>query len=128
MTEVPADLTGGAGAGPDVIVRADARGMIFFVSGTCRVLGYEPADLVGKLGLDFVHPDDRQRFVENTASLYRPDAPCRPRVHRFRRKDGSWAWLRGNPKILPSPDGRPAELLNFFEPISEDAAARALRG
>jgi len=119
-----------AGGGPDVVVRADPRGVILSVSATCEVLGYEPADLVGKLGLDLVHPDDRERFVENTASLYRPDglSNARARVHRFRRKDGSWAWLRGHPRMLPGHGGQPGELLNFFEPISDADAAEALRG
>lgn len=128
MTEDRADLD--RGSGPDVVIRADARGVILFVSESCRVLGYEPADLVGKLGVDFVHPDDRARFIGNTASIFLPASGSRsdPRVHRFRRKDGSWVWLKGNPKALPTSEGQPGELLNFFEPISDAAAARALAG
>jgi PAS domain S-box-containing protein len=115
--------------GPDVVVRTNARGVIVSVSATCSVYGYEPRDLVGKAALDFVHPDDRARFVENTASLYDPAAGSgsNARVHRFKRKDGSWAWLRGNPRMLPETNGRPGEVLNFFEPLSE-AAANALLG
>jgi PAS domain S-box-containing protein len=110
--------------GPDVVVRTNARGVIVSVSATCGVYGYEPHDLVGKVALDFVHPDDQARFLENTASLYDPagESLSNARVHRFKRKDGSWTWLRGNPRMLPESGGRPGEILNFFEPLSEDTA------
>jgi PAS domain S-box-containing protein len=113
---------------PDIVVRADPQGVIFFVSDTCRVLGYEPDELIGKSGLELVHPDDRARFIENTASLFAPGSASRPaaRVHRFLRRDGSWIWLRGNPRTLSAGDGRPGEVLNFLEPISAEEAARVL--
>ena len=28
-----------------------------------RVLGYTPGDLIGKSGLDFIHPDDKKKFL-----------------------------------------------------------------
>jgi PAS domain S-box-containing protein len=120
----------GRAPGPDIIVRADARGIILFVSASCDILGYEPADLVGRSGFDFVHPDDHERFRENTASIfraYRDDQP-RARVHRFLRKDGAWVWMRGNPRSFPSSGSPSPELLNFLEPISAEAAAQALSG
>jgi PAS domain S-box-containing protein len=115
--------------GPDVVIRADEHGVIRYVSGSCRVLGYEPHELIGAPGVELVHPDDRARFIANTASLYGTGIlpPAEKRVHRYRCKDGSWVWLRGHPKILPSADGRPGELINFFEPISAEAAAKALQ-
>jgi len=129
MSDDGADPNGrGAALGPDIIITADARGVILSVSATCRILGYEPKDLVGKMGVDFVHPDDRDRFIANTASVFRPGDASSARVHRFRKKDGSWAWFRGNPKALPSSPRRHGELLNFFEPISEDTFNEILRG
>lgn len=114
--------------GPDIIVRVDARGVILSVSATCSFLGYEPKELVGKSGLEFVHPEDRVRFVENTVSVYHPEKPSssNPRVHRFKRKDGSWAWLQGHPSLLTNFDKRNSEILNFFEPISEEVAIKCL--
>ena len=113
----------GGGDGPDVIVRTNARGVILYVSATCRLLGYEPGDLVGRSGFDYVHPDDLARFVQNTASLFAPGdpEPAPPRLHRFKCKDGSWIWMKGNPKPLPDRDGQVREILNYFQPVSQDA-------
>lgn len=113
---------------PDVIVRANERGIILYVSATCGVLGYKPEELVGKSGLELVHPDDMSRFVGNTASLHLDGAQLRSsgRVHRFKCKDGAWMWFRGNPSMLPSHDGKRSEVLNFFQPITAEAAAQAL--
>ena len=109
----------------DLVVRADARGVILYVSETCRAFGYEPEDLVGRLASDFVHPDDRGKLSANTASLFAPDAPGRPvnREHRFRCKDGSWVWFEGRPTVLPTPDGRLGDVLNRFRDVT---ARRAL--
>lgn len=120
----------GSGGAPDIIVRADEVGIIRFVSSTCAaLLGYEPGELVGKLGIDYVHPDDQARFLENTLSVFQADPPnSERRVHRYLHKDGSWVWLRGNPKVLAVPGQRSKELLNFLEPVSEEEALRALAG
>jgi PAS domain S-box-containing protein len=109
----------------DLVVRADARGVILYVSETCRAFGYEPEELVGRVATDFVHPEDLAKLTANTASLFTADAAGRPvnREHRFRCKDGSWIWLEGRPTILPSADGRLGDVLNRFRDVS---ARRAL--
>ena len=117
-------------SGPDIIVRADERGIILFVSTTCEVLlGYAPGELVGELGVDYVHPDDQARFLENTLSIFQADPPSSERrVHRYLHKDGSWVWLRGNPRLISVPGRADTELINFLEPISAQAALQALGG
>jgi PAS domain S-box-containing protein len=114
----------------DLIVRADAQGLILYVSAGCRALGYEPEDLIGHLAADFVHPDDRAKLAANTASLFVADAAGRPvnREHRFRCKDGSWVWLEGRPTVLPSADGRLGDVLNRFRDVTaRRAMGEALR-
>ena len=111
---------------PDVVIRTNSRGVILYVSATCELLGYEPQDLIGQSGFDFIHPDDMTRFIQNTSSLFNPGdtAPAPPRLHRFRCKDGSWIWMRGNPRPLAGRDGQVGEIINFLQPVSETAAAR----
>jgi len=49
----------------DLIIVLDGRGIITYASpSVSRILGYELADLTGKPGARFVHPDDRNRAVE----------------------------------------------------------------
>lgn len=105
----------------DVIVRADSKGVILFVSPACRRLGYEPEMLVGRPAAELVHPHDRARFLLNTASVFETTPPTRPanRVHRFRRGDGSYVWLKGNPMPLPGHDGRTNELINILRPVTD---------
>jgi PAS domain S-box-containing protein len=114
----------------DLVVRADARGVILYISDTCRRLGYEPDELIGRDGVEFVHPDDLARFAANTQRLLggETDDQQVDREFRYRRKDGTWAWLEGHPTILPAPDGRLGDFLNVFCDVTERRAMReALR-
>jgi PAS domain S-box-containing protein len=58
-----------------------------------RLLGYEPADQLGTLSLDAVHPEDRQRVGRIWADLMdQPDSRVTFRF-RERRPDGQWRWV-----------------------------------
>jgi two-component system, cell cycle sensor histidine kinase and response regulator CckA len=55
------------------------------------MLGYEPAELLGALQPDIVHPDDRNCVIEQYEQLA---ATGNARVtYRMRHKDGSWRWI-----------------------------------
>jgi two-component system, cell cycle sensor histidine kinase and response regulator CckA len=49
---------------PDVIYRLDEERRITFISDAVRRYGYDPADMLGRPLLDFVHPEERL-FVAN---------------------------------------------------------------
>ena len=118
----PSEPAGGsrAAGGADLVVRADATGVILYVSSNFRSLGYEPDELVGRFGVDFVHPDDRASFTVNRGRLFGREAPDEPvvREFRYRRKDGSWAWLEGHPMVMPSFDGRLGDVIGVFCDVS----------
>lgn len=105
----------------DLVVRANAQGDILYVSESCRRLGYEPEELIGRSAVDFVHPDDMTRFAANGARLFNRETTGEPvnREFRYRRKDGTWAWLEGHPTILPARDGRLGDILNVFCDVTE---------
>jgi PAS domain S-box-containing protein len=114
----------------DLIILADPSGTIFYASPACRALGYAEHELIGRTAADFVHPDDLEHIEANVAVLFGVAAPAGrvDREHRFRRGDGSWVWLEGNPSLIHGPDGAPMAFINVFRDISERrAASDALR-
>ena len=74
-----------------MIVGADAT-VLWESPGVTTVLGYEPDELLGTNGMDYLHPD----FVETVATLLgellsEPQGTRRIEV-QVRHKDGSWRW------------------------------------
>lgn len=110
----------------ELIILADLSGTIFYASPSCRRLGYAQHELIGGGGVDFVHPDDLERFTANWRALFETSEACgeRDREHRIRCKDGSWLWMEGSPSLLPSGDGGVAGIINVFRDISERRSVR----
>ncbi len=99
----------------DLILLADATGRIFYVSPACSRLGYRQHDIVGRKAADFIHPDELAQFNKNMAALVADDgAESQCHEHWFRRKDGSWVSLEGNPSILRGPEGQPVGILTVL--------------
>jgi PAS domain S-box-containing protein len=78
----------------DLVTVVDTDGTITYVSpAVTRVLGYEPDELIGHEGYEFVHPDDRERNSEAVeAVLSTPSEPQTAEI-RFQHADGSWRWI-----------------------------------
>jgi diguanylate cyclase (GGDEF)-like protein/PAS domain S-box-containing protein len=78
----------------DLVTLMEATGIVRYQSPALeRMLGYSPAEFLGKNAFDYVHPDDLDRIRSIYAEgLKDPDA--RPVAEfRFRHRDGSWRWL-----------------------------------
>ncbi|MGM0718226.1 MAG: PAS domain-containing protein [Halobacteriota archaeon] len=78
----------------DLATVVDADGTITYVSpAVTRILGYDPDELIGHEGYEFVHPDDRPRNAEAVETvLSNPSESVTVEV-RFRAADGSWRWI-----------------------------------
>ncbi|GAB3416332.1 hypothetical protein GCM10027435_13510 [Haloparvum alkalitolerans] len=85
----------------DVIVIVDPDGTFRYLSPTAeRVLGYEPEELVGENGFDYVHEADRERTMEAFSAMV-GDPDRRPSAEfRFRSGDGTWTWLEARGRDL----------------------------
>jgi diguanylate cyclase (GGDEF)-like protein/PAS domain S-box-containing protein len=60
---------------------------------TTRMLGWERDELLGRRGLELVHPDDQERAIEAWMDmLARPEMQHRVRV-RYQTKTGEWLWV-----------------------------------
>jgi PAS domain S-box-containing protein len=80
---------------PDVVWTVDAEHRITFVSPNIeRMLGYTVEELHGlgaRVWLESVHPDDLQRVLEASDSLFTKGQPY-DMEYRVRRKNGEWFW------------------------------------
>jgi PAS domain S-box-containing protein len=65
-----------------------------------RLLGYEPAELVGKNAFNYVHPDDRARVIAIFAEALAVPRATRWAEFRFRHKNGVWRILESIGKNL----------------------------
>ena len=80
------------GADAVALVAPDAT-LLFVSQAVERVLGYSPADLVGRSAFEHVHPDDVLRLRAVVAEvLDRPGVPRTVEV-RVQRRDGGWCVL-----------------------------------
>jgi PAS domain S-box-containing protein len=76
----------------DVFVLSDEQFEFKYVSDAVhQVLGYEPSDLVGKPGIELVHPDDRAGVEHWFKKLLQQ--PGQISVTEFRVKNGRGAWI-----------------------------------
>lgn len=86
-------LASGADQPNDVIVASNAEGLFIYISPACHsLLGYAPAELIGKRMASFVHPEDVLRVLAEAAGAA-TTASVRSVTARYRRKDGSYAWV-----------------------------------
>jgi diguanylate cyclase (GGDEF)-like protein/PAS domain S-box-containing protein len=78
----------------ELVTVFDRGGTIAFANDASRtVLGYEPSELVGRLVLDFVHPDDYERAVQTLYIAANFGASPGTTYFRLRGKDGSYESL-----------------------------------
>jgi len=103
----------------DVIVRANAQGVLTYVSPAVRRYGYDPDDLVGLNQSLMVHPEDADSLANKTAALLRGEEdPTVKRHHRYRAADGEWIWFEGNPQVVRDADGQIVEIINIFRDVT----------
>jgi rsbT co-antagonist protein RsbR len=76
---------------PDALMVVDANGTIMFQSSsTERVFGFNPGEIEGKIGFDWVHPDDLTPIMEIfTDTILEPDSIADAEC-RFKQGDGTW--------------------------------------
>lgn len=58
-----------------------------------------------------VHPDDRRRVLETITAMLSRDSSVSSSEFRFRRRDGSWAFVTARATIERDPQGRPIRAL-----------------
>lgn len=69
-----------------------------------RVLGYEPEELVGRPGIDLVHPEDVAR-LEVPSDIARQGKKVTNPYFRLRHKDGHYVWMEAHSNPIVDDQG-----------------------
>jgi PAS domain S-box-containing protein len=90
----------------EVIFQTDANGLWTFLNPAwSEILGFAIAQSIGTLFLDYVHPDDRQRNLEQFQSLIeRKKEYCRHEV-RYLTASGGYRWIEVFAQLTLDADG-----------------------
>jgi len=107
----------------DMIIRVDLSDTILYISPSCRTLGWEPEELVGRKRFEFTHPDDMPRLARIRADLVMGIGSTRAdREYRMMAKDGSWVWVEGSPSIVRDENNFPIEMVSQLRDVTERRA------
>ena len=102
----------------DLITSIDPDGMRTYVSPSCRtLLGYEPEELIGRLAVDILHPDDRDRIARHLQSVLE-HGPASEEA-RFRHKDGGWVWMETRGRAVRDEQGNVVEVQAVARDVTE---------
>jgi PAS domain S-box-containing protein len=85
------------------------------------LLGFEPADFIGKSGAEFwkshVHPDDLPKYRANMVALWRDGQHAFE--YRFLHKDGKYRWIHEEQRVIQDADGNANNVVGYMSDISE---------
>jgi len=113
----------------DVVIRVGLDRRIVDISPSCRRYGYDPSELIGRLGAELNHPEDREAvtaMIDELLADPRRDVSA-TRQWRARLGNGEWVWIEGDLTIIRGEEGEPVECAVVMRDISEHkAAAKAL--
>ena len=104
----------------DMISRHTTDGTFIYVSPACYLMvGYSPDELIGKLSLDFIHPEDLPHF-ENFISKEPSMSTTFTFAYRAQHKDGQYVWLETSARfILDEKTGSVVEIQAASRDITE---------
>jgi PAS domain S-box-containing protein len=113
----------------DMIVHSNMRGIIQYASPAClAMVGFTPEELVGREGMQAVHPEDREAVRATVANEVaeliagRRNGPSRVE-YRAVRKDGAVVWLESRPAIQRDPlTGRVTGITDIVRDITDHKA------
>jgi diguanylate cyclase (GGDEF)-like protein/PAS domain S-box-containing protein len=104
----------------DMISRTSLRGKLLYVSDAVRrLLGYEPAELLGQSVFTFIHPDDHHIVRRGTVAVERQHTPA-TFSYRAIGRDGTQLWFETTSRaIVDDATGAIGEIISVSRDISE---------
>ena len=78
----------------DIITIIDNAGIIYYESPSVeKVLGYQPASLIGKSFFDRIHPEDLEKASQGIVNVFNSSSEVVPIEFRYKHQKGSWRVL-----------------------------------
>ncbi|MCZ7397611.1 MAG: PAS domain S-box protein, partial [Candidatus Methanoperedens sp.] len=122
----------------DYVAVIDLGGRYIYVSPSHSKLGYAEEELIGKPGLDFVHPDDRKQLhlllIEvaskitkakiNALSGIKKEVEGMRLDFRFPDSSGNWHDIETTPDIVENPVGEGYAILLISRDVTEHKNAK----
>jgi diguanylate cyclase (GGDEF)-like protein/PAS domain S-box-containing protein len=111
----------------DVVFTADQDRLIMWVSpNVTDTLGWAVDDMVGRVALDFVHPDDARQAAGALQRLYtdRGGTGNSDLRLRWRTRADSYVWMRGRATRVLDDEGRLDYVVAGLSNIDDEVAAR----
>lgn len=98
----------------DALSIVDAEGVITYVGPSSRrILGFDPEELIGKKGFEFIHPDDLPSSAQLFADLAKKPGTSISLKQRILHKDGRWLSMEGTVTNLLNEPGIAGIVSNF---------------
>ncbi len=111
----------------EMVSRHDADGHYIYASaGTRNLVGYEPEELIGRSGYEFIHPGDIDDLRSAHASLIKDTDRVEVR-YRHRRKDGTYTECEATIRTLRGDDGEVEEFIVVKRNAHDTDAGDVLR-
>jgi PAS domain S-box-containing protein len=103
----------------DIIYTQDIRGEILFASPSVKgVLGYDPAELVGRSFQSFIHPDDTAACEEAMRKVIELGEQTLGFEYRVKDRSGNWHWLASSAVRVLDADGSFLYFLGIIHDIT----------
>jgi PAS domain S-box-containing protein len=93
----------------------------------CRMLGYEPTEMIGAALSAFTHPDDVGEDRRRLAGMIGGALQDQAREKRFLHKNGSIVWVYVRAELIRDETGQPLYLVAHVQDVTERRTAQAQR-
>ncbi|MEC4982934.1 MAG: EAL domain-containing protein [Oscillatoria sp. PMC 1068.18] len=111
----------------EMISRHQINGVCLDVSPTCKtLLGYEPAELIGRSFWELFHPQDLELIQQYQTQLLEDKTSNKTITYRIQHQSGKYIWLETNIKKIGdrSPENSHIEPTSEIIAISRDISRR----
>jgi diguanylate cyclase (GGDEF)-like protein/PAS domain S-box-containing protein len=93
----------------------------------CRIVGYDPDELLALTVSDLTHPDDLKAYEKQYAQLISGQLSSFTMEKRYIRKDGSVIWVRKTFSAVRDEHGSPVYGISVLEDITDEKHADLAR-